>query len=250
MSTQQTFSDEELTAYLDGEHDHSRTDIINKALSSDPHLRDRLEQLSINKKAIRDAFDSLLAEAPPLSSVIKNSTKINFSLPKYIMGIAAMITLSVTIGWQSHQQFNNQPNNDWKTYVAAYQALYTRNTLAHINNPTRIQQAELQRVSVTLGKELILGKIKDLPQLHYKRAQILAYKGQPLVQLAFLSSMDTPIALCIIRSEDKQNSKVTLSNMEGMVTASWTKNGYAFLLIGGNDQYLIQSTANNFFAYL
>jgi len=55
------------------------------------------------------------------------------------------------------------------------------------------------------------------------------------------------VALCIMRSNKQSDqavqTAVEVSDMEGMSAATWEKEGYTYLLIGGRDAHLIRDTA-------
>ncbi|MGH1441198.1 MAG: anti-sigma factor family protein [Cellvibrionaceae bacterium] len=255
---QKKFTDEELTAYLDGEYEYTRADEIKKALAHDQNLKTRLEQLSFGKEDLRMAFDDILDVAPDLEPIQEQEaqaksafqTRSKIWQPSFASA-AAFALICFGLGLGSHFILPKaEALNGWQAYVAAYQALYINSTLSHIDNDNEQKAIELQRVSSALGKEIVLDNINSLQQLDYKRAQILGYKGQPLAQLTFLSSTDAPIALCIIRSQSTALREINMTELEGMSSASWEKEGYSYLLIGGNDSMLIKDMANKFSAYL
>lgn len=109
----------------------------------------------------------------------------------------------------------------------------------------RIWFNELRKQAVRTG-----GGLAPVEQLDYKRAQILSFEGRPLIQLAFLSKVGAPVALCILQSYDGQESSPGFSEMRGMSSASWSKDGYEYLLIGGNDNSLIKQVAERYSAQL
>ena len=108
------------------------------------------------------------------------------------------------------------------------------------------QQDELNRVSAAIGKTIDVSALNVSPELDYKRAQILGFKGQALVQLAFLTSTGHPVALCIIRSDREAPGKIVSETMEGMSSAYWSQGGYEYLLIGGKDQSMVSRLAEKF----
>jgi len=256
MSNKIAFSDEELTAYLDGESDYARMDQINKALSQDSELRARIATLSLSHSTIKAAFDELLPIAPETSfdvSVDSSLGSRRLSVMKFssVAAVLALVTVSFVLGWGGgHRSWSPSVANTWHEYVAAYQALYITSTLAHIERSEKDMSRELKRVSLALGKDIQLKDVNSHAALDYKRAQVLGYKGKPLIQLAFLSMLETPIALCIIRLDGASDSEVQISDMEGMSAASWEKGGYAYLLIGGTDALLIDEMAADFQRYL
>ena len=94
-----------------------------------------------------------------------------------------------------------------------------------------------------IGKSIDLSTLKQIEGLDYKRVQILGFDGQPLAQLTFLSKVGAPVALCIIRKQGDGNTDIHLAELQGMSAASWSRDGYDYLLIGGSDAALIAATA-------
>lgn len=244
MSEGNTFSDEELTAYLDGETDHAPTAAIARALERDRDLAERLERLSVNTAGIATAFDRLLPEAP--EALLPDEPPQPAASRSYATNVRTLVAsglLCLVIGWSASYLVSQPEEETWMDFVAAYQALYSTETLAHIEQSPDAASAELQRVSGALGKELDLDDVKQDDLFDYKRAQILGYQGNTLIQLAFLSESGVPFALCIIRSEKQQRSDVRVATMEGLSSAYWSKDGYEYLLIGGNDAAVIERAA-------
>jgi len=233
------FSDEDLTAHLDGEADAALSMAIIKACENDTDLVKRLDELTIDTKAIMAAFDELKDSAPAMSALPAATTP----APRRWTGLAATaaaVVLGIGIGVfaRSPQQLDG-----WMDYVAAYQALYVQDTVASLPQQDPANDANLVRVASVLGRDL---KLPEGPSsLDYRRAQLLGFQGQPLVQLAFVSPSGAPIALCIIKN-DGADTELELVNLEGLSTAYWRKNGFNFMLIGGTDTELIKKEADRF----
>ncbi len=244
MNKQINFSDEELTAYLDGQFGYTRQAEIESAIKNDKNLQEQIDALSVNKDEIKDAFDGLLQFAPEQKLP---EPKNNVFRPQWAMSpaIAAAVALVFfSFGWTIKPTETVNSISGWKSYAAAYQALYINSTLDHINNDEQQLNEELARVSTALGKQLELDQLQSVDRLEYKRSQILGFNGQPLIQLAFLDSMDAPVALCIMRSKEDLEKAIELAEIEGMSSAAWEKDGFRYLLIGGQDSILIEEAAN------
>lgn len=244
MNKTAEFSDEQLTAYLDGEMDYIPADDIRAALKHDPELQARLDRLSVDKAALATAFNRLLDASPQAPDFSDVGGRVRD--PAWAVSwrrLAAVLVVGLGVGWTFALFSRGGELETWRDYVAAYHALYAEDTLAAIDRPTPVQTDELARISGLLGKPLDLTLLTDLPELEYKRAQILGYEGEPLAQMTFLSTDGVPIALCIIRQPDGENVPVTLAEMEGMASASWSSEGYDYLLIGGKDQTILDSVA-------
>ena len=246
MSDPRTFSDEELTAYLDGEVESAARAEIERALTQDAQLRARLDALSLDKAPLQEGLDALLTSAPQAPSW--DEAEAAFAKPERPARhgwrrTAVAAALALVIGFGSGILFGGKSEPGWHDYVASYHALYSNSTLAYFDQPEALAEAELARVSSAIGKSIELPVLSQPEQFDYKRAQILSFEGRPLIQLAFLTQVGTPIVLCIIQSSDADESAVRLTELEGMSAAIWSKGGYEFILIGGQDEALIADAA-------
>lgn len=249
MSKSIEFSDEELTAYLDGECDSTLARNIETSVASDPQVGSQLARLQLDRENLAHAFDQILDTAPEHTPAeyVEGSRQSGFGM-KAFGRTAAIMLVCLGAGFGAAQLIRESHANHWHNYVAAYQALYANKTLAHISQSEPAAAEELKRVSAAIGTTIDLTDVNQINLLEYKRAQILAYKGQPLIQLAFLSKLGLPVALCIMQSKRPAETDISVAPMEGMQAAYWSKGGYDFLLIGGADEKLIEQTALQFAA--
>ena len=244
MTERQTFTDEELVAYLDGEVEFTPADEITAALANDPELANRLAALDFNKDALQSDFAAMLGDQqPPALPASPASSGTSWAM---VGSMAASILVALFVGYGAGNFLNQPEAPGWKAYVASYQSLYSADTLRHVNSSPQAQTAELERVAAAIGKSIDLAALQQNPDLTYKRAQVLSFKGKPLVQLAFLTKSGEPVALCILKSSKPNSAQMSQANLEGMSSASWNKDGYAYLLIGGDDQSLISNLASNY----
>jgi anti-sigma factor RsiW len=248
MTNPNDFTDEQLVAFLDGETEHCPADAITKALTTDAHLAKRIEALSIEVDQVKHAFSGVLDTAPvapdflrqePLRS-IKPTSRFGWG------SIAAAVILALGIGFGAGQFTSPSPDNGWKQYVAAYQALYSTDTLVSVKTSSEEQNAELARVAAAIGKSIDVSALQIEQSVDYKRAQILNFKGKPLIQLAFLSKEGVPYALCILKAKDGAPKPVQMQNLENMSSASWSRGGYNYLLIGGSDDAVVSKMAQKY----
>jgi len=247
MSNSQKFSDEELTAFLDGEFEHASVEKIRQAVKNDSEIQARIEALSLNKSEVTTAFDLLLAKAPDMPVLPEvASARPELSVVKNWKLIAAFSVVFLLAGLYAGYFVGQNKDETWREFVATYQALYIHATLEGIDQKAEAASAELGLVSQAIGKKVDLSVLVQQNLLDYKRAQILGFEGRPLMQLTFLSKIGEPIALCIIRSKNRENNKVVMSEMRGMQAASWSRGGYEYLLIGGRDTALIKNAAVEF----
>ena len=252
MSQKTHFSDEDLTAFLDGEASAELAKKIECALENDAVLMKRLEDLSLPVDELKIAMQQVTDQAPSLPDVLTDRTSPSNKSPiswVYAGSLAASVLISLVVGGLfGKTYFAPSEAQGWKHYVAAYQSLYVGDTLGNIQlSPEQIQK-NLEDISGQIGFDLV--KMTADSELSFKRAQLLGFKGKPLVQLAYLSPDGQPVALCIIRTNKDNTETIGMEKLEGMAAASWRKNGYAFLFIGGEDEIVIREGAARFQALL
>ena len=118
----------------------------------------------------------------------------------------------------------------WRATVAYYQKLFVKETLARASGNEEVQSANLRAALDTVGLNLSVGKVSVEP-LEFKRADVLNFKGKPLVQVAYLYNGDTPVSFCIIRGR-KPVFGVKTERREGLNIAHWRSSEYGFMVIG------------------
>lgn len=251
MSDQRSFSQEELTGYLDGEIEPGLAEQIRAAAAEDRLLAQRIEDLRVDTQRIKSAMDTLLGDAPGAPDFLAEeapSTGAPRVTGRYRLIAASLVCL--LLGGLIGMQLGAHRDETWQEFAATYHALYVSGTLSHVDRPNTAEVAELQRVSQALGKTIALAAVSGIDRLDYKRAQVLGFEGQPIVQLAFLSKIGAPIALCIKRSVRSSHEAMRSRTMRGMRAVTWAKDNYEFLLVGGNDRELLEQAAKKLSAQL
>lgn len=257
MNTPRTFSDEELTAFLDGEADDVLLEEISEALETDAELEERMAGLEIPMAAITGAFDQMLADAPamPALPTLKDAVpeptkapepantnaplKWAWGLGTFGTGIAAGLAVALFTGFGTPEP----APRGWVSFVASYQTLYTTTTLAGLN-PSEAEAA-LQLASVSEGIGIDLAGLPQAEGLTFRRAQLLGFNGKPLVQISYLRDDGTPVALCIIPAGPDEKG-LSMGAAEGLDVARWNTPGFGFLLIGGQDGEPLAREAETF----
>jgi hypothetical protein len=243
MSKRRTFTDEELTAYLDGEAtERLRTDIA-AALKRDNTIRKRLDGLAIDTAALKSAFDALLPSAPKAPNLGAREQATGSSLWTRYRELAATALLCLAVGWGGAAYVLQPKAESWQDFAATYHALYVNGTLIDSEKDEVGLATELKRVSSSLGKSVNIKALSQISGLNLKRAQILGFEDRPLMQVAFLSKAGAPVALCIMKALHGHDSGVEISRMRGMSAATWSKGDYEYLLVGGSDGELIRTAA-------
>jgi len=142
--------------------------------------------------------------------------------------------------------FNNAPtlHDDWRLEVAHYQALYVNDTVAPLIGETEELSVQFETASAKLGYDLPQAALDQLDQLDLRRAQVLGFNDRALIQIVYADKMGTPIALCIMTKSDGTKATAPKGEMLlNMASASWANDTHEFILIGGQDQGLIDQTA-------
>lgn len=250
------FGDAELIAYLDGRLDESRRQAIEEALKDNSALQFRLRELDINTLQIRDAFDSVLVNAPktdlpPAAPAMTRQAvhvdpvdPVRVSKPgKWRWAIAACLMVAVAAGWFARGAIEgvDETTPPWQVAVADYQRLYTMETLGTAQpDPLQVAQ-QLDRVSQNSGLT-VTTEMVDIPGLTFRRAQTLGIDGQPLIQMAFATAQGAPVALCFTR--DKATADTIASNtIAGLNSSSWGNGEFGFIIIGDVPQKLLDTSA-------
>ncbi|WP_283195355.1 anti-sigma factor [Rhizobium sp. AN80A] len=234
-------SDEELTAYLDGELPPTEAARLEALLETDAELAARLEFLSRASLPFAQAFDPLLSQAPKteLEAILSRLSATPVATPapsrrRFIGALAACLVAGVIadrafIG-VSRQLAATDENSEWRATVAEYIALYTPETLAGPVPSLASQQAQLAAVEARLGLSLSPEAVA-LSGIDFKRAMLLQYDDKPLAQLAYLDPETGPLALCIVRSDDGARPP-NVEARKGMNVIYWSDKTHAFMLIG------------------
>lgn len=114
----------------------------------------------------------------------------------------------------------------WRQAVADYQVLFTTDSLT----PDQGGGAALALASEQVGLALDPAT-RAAAGLEFRRAQVLAFNGKPLVQLAYLGDDGIPVAFCIIAS-NKPEADVQYEVRNGLGIVHWIIGGYGLMVIG------------------
>ncbi len=265
--------DEDLVAYLDGELSLSDRQSIDQALSESADLRQRLEQLRQGGRPFREAFDTLLDQAPmdrlmaalpepTLSASVISTSKATPPRPAndwQSIGVAAMLLLTLGIGFAvgfgtSSDRAGQRESallaeldemeaeleeaeaaadaapvvtaKGWRQAVADYQMLFTTESLTPDQGGGDALALASERVGLPLDPAT-----RAASGLQFRRAQLLAFKDKPLVQLAYLGDDGVPVAFCIIAS-NKPEAETQYEVRNGLGIVHWIIGGYGLMVIG------------------
>ncbi|MBY5406570.1 anti-sigma factor family protein [Rhizobium leguminosarum] len=245
MSTKHTIpSDEELTAFIDGELTAEEAARIDAIVNEDESVAERLEFLAraslpfkqafapLLSQAPREKLETMLAAIPAQPSARPASTPAFASRRRFLGALAASLVAGIAIdravigiGFSAKDE-----NSEWRSVVADYISLYTPETLAGPVPTREVQAAQLRPLDEKLGLSLSPEAV-SLPGIDFKRALMLQYDGKPLAQIAYLDPETGPMALCIVKS-DAGRKAPDLESRKGLNVIYWSNETHAFMLIG------------------
>lgn len=241
------FTDEQLTAFLDGELPLNEAQAIADALEHDPELAKRLADLEVDFAPIRAAFDDLLKDAPVIP-IAANETH----APRRWVTPLIAASVALLVGFGAGFTVPRAPvpvaAPGWLEVVASYQALYSAETLAAVQPDAVSRMAEVARVAGALGAPLTAENVASA-DLRYARGQVLDLNGQPLAQFLYQAADGTPVALCVIAT-GAEDAPVSARTVGGMNAAVWRQGGFAYLVIGDTDAATISDAAVEFAAQI
>lgn len=245
MSNESIFlTDEQLTAYIDGELPPDEAARVEAILDADERVAARLTFLSRSSLPFGQAFKPLLEAAPKAEleamlealSVEAKPTPIPVRTSRrgFLGALAACLVAGVVVdrtfmGLQRRLVARDE-SSEWRAAVAEYIALYTPDTLAGPVPSREAQAAQLAIPGGKLGLSLAPETI-TLPGVDFKRALLLQYDDKPLAQIAYLDPESGPMALCIVRSDDGAKPP-EVEGRKGMNVVYWSNPSHAFMLIG------------------
>lgn len=259
-------TEEDLVAYLDGMLEGEEAEYIEREVKMDRGLDARLELLRSGMRPFDEAYDLLLHEAPnkrlkqilklakepppppveepepeaePVSAQVevvsqepwRGWRKLAAGLAFFAVFAAGLVTSRfVEIPGVPPQVARAPAVKGWRAAVAEYQALFVKETLAQAGEDAQVQSANLRAALAHVGLNLSVPQVSVDP-LEFKRAEVLNFKGKPLVQMAYLFNGDTPVSFCIIKS-GKPAHGVKSEKRLGLNIVHWRSKDYGFMVIG------------------
>ena len=234
----QEYSDEDLTAFLDGAIAADVAAKINAAAKVDATLARRIEALTVDTDILKTAYEPMLGVAHARSLMHKLECARSHEIanrsnrPTGLLtaaSYAAAIVIGAVLSW-----IFLSPKTDWRVEVAHYQALYVPATLNSVAPDMPRLQTEFTRASSAVGLALDPLAFSDLEGLQLRRAQVLGFDDAPLVQIAFTLADGTPVAFCILQQSGNK-SALEPDTLIGLAAASWSTATHRFLAIGGDN---------------
>jgi anti-sigma factor RsiW len=235
-----TEDDAELVALIDNELDEISKSRLLARLHADEALSRRYEALRAVGAPIAAAFDALLENAPVarLSAALRFADPrraparrtARFALRELAAGIAIGLLVAGAAASIGLSLAPHPDGKDWRAAIVEYMSLYSADTFALANpDPARAAE-ELRALSAKLGSALTPENV-TVAGLRFKTAQVFAYEGKPLGQIAYVDANGAPVLFCVIA--EAEADAPTRDEMRGDVSlSSWSRGGRGYMVIG------------------
>ncbi|SDT15507.1 Transmembrane transcriptional regulator (anti-sigma factor RsiW) [Pseudomonas asplenii] len=233
-------SDELLVAFIDDQLDAEERARVAVAIAENPAVAARIDWLGRSSMPFQQAYDELLEQAPHsrladmLETLGAQPARPSMSRRRFLAVAAGFMVAGVAADrlFQVWQAPKEQSEATWRSVVADYMTLYTKQTLDNLPNDETAQRAQLRTLDKDLGLTLEPDQVL-LPGAQLKRAQMLEYDSEPIAQLAYMDTQYGPLALCITRAQ-KGTRPPTEEVRRGMNVVFWVGQTHAYMLIGRN----------------
>jgi anti-sigma factor RsiW len=232
--------DAELVALIDNELDESRRTALLARLAADERLRERYEEFRQTGAPLAASLDELLTQAPvarlraalPADEPLRQPSKrfAGIALRELAAGIAIGLLAAGAAAWVAVSFWLPSEQEDWRSEVAEYTNLYTRETFSPLNPDAGLQSAELSAIGAKVGAHLTPENVA-LPGLRFTTAFMLSYNGAPLGVVAYVDPSGAPVLLCII-ANDAPDAPMRSERWDNLSLAWWSRGGRSRLVIG------------------
>lgn len=212
--------DADLVALLDGALPSADAEALRTDIAADPALRARWEALDVDLAGLRTQADTLLASAPPVPAAATVAPRGSVAT----LAMAASVALALVLGGVLVGTRLGGAE-DWRDYAAAYHLLYQPETLA----APVVGDGGVAHVSEVLGHDL--SALTEVEGLNFRRAQVLGWEGETLVQFAYLDASGRPVAVCVMATNDGAQAALT-QERHGLSTTTIPAGALQVLVIG------------------
>ena len=141
--------------------------------------------------------------------------------------IAAMVMFGGGVMWGGRAPSERDGLLD---EIAGYHGVYSRET-AHL---VEVPDSQAGQLTAWLGERLDHEiKVPDLADagLHFAGGRMLVVNDRPVAELMYTRARGRPVAVCVTQIDGKPWSMV-VEQHGALRTASWTKDAYAYVVVG------------------
>lgn len=237
-----------LLAYVDGDLSPERRAEVQAAAANCGQLAARLAAMQASALPYAAAFERQpLPEVPPgLASRVARLTLTrdiaSLHRDSYRPRLAAAFLVGALLGgglfnlWGSGTlRTSNAPGaSAWVQAVAAYQALYSRETVVNVVEDHALTVRTVGELRDVAGLPVSIPDLRDAG-LTFKRVQRLSFRDQAVAQLVYLPARGDPIALCLTR-EAGADQRPHAQKLGSMQSVTWRRDHVSYVLLGRSGQ--------------
>lgn len=244
-------SDELLMAYVDGQLDKPQTSVVTQILRDDPDLAVRVSRLQQTQAQLLDTFGALLREGASAAARDKRMRRGQGRPGFWVTALAASLLVLLGAGAGlggayfagmvkgPAKESAQLPPTNWPGDIAEFHAFFTTDTM----RVSPESQANPDMVKFQLSQAFDGIKLPDLTEqgLKLARGQMLNYRGNKVMQLAYIGKGQSLVALYISGGEGEASMS---PGMFGDVkTVSWAVGEQRFILAGTMAHGALQALA-------
>lgn len=235
-----------LIRYADGLASQSERERADKLIKTDASAAKLYSILEQTQAALEPCRDNTLPDADqsvvdlidgwqPSSTKTKRRFGVGAIAAALSAGLVAGHLISATVINQSNSgqmpsaTTEHSVTPEWIRLVADYHRLYTRQTISDTSAPDINTVGN--RVSEWLSRDTTIPDLGN-SGIDFKRAQQLTVEDDMLVQLAYLPRQSNPLAVCIRKTDEMNNSPVKYNTYGGMRYAAWHDGNHAVVVVG------------------
>jgi hypothetical protein len=236
-----TDDDAELVALIDNELERSSRTALLARLAADERLRQRYEELRQTTSPLTTSLDALLGQAPvtrlaaalPADENLRQRSRrfSGIALRELAAGVVVGLLVAGAIAWAASIFGLLGGKEDWRSAIAEYTNLYTKETFSLFKPDPAMQAAELNAVGAKVGVDLTPENVA-LPGLRFTTAFMLSYGDSPLGVIAYVDPVGAPVLLCIL-ANDAPDAPMRSKRRDNLSLAWWSRDGRSRLVIGG-----------------
>lgn len=252
-----TVSDEQLSAFIDGELASDEADAVRAALARDPVLQQRLQQLLAGDSFAVVGFRSALAEPMPAGLVraIEEAPAPADATPTpsqrpgerirsaVALSLALLVAGFIGVGLGYMVQGPPEPPAPaptaspapvgpppWLAQIADYHRIYAKQKRHLVEVPAAEKSHIEQWLAKTVGLPF---RVPDLTEqgLDFAGARLLVADAKPVAQLLYTSPSGAVVGICFTPS-DKPAAPFVEREVGGLGMVVWWRGGFGFVVVG------------------
>jgi anti-sigma factor RsiW len=250
-------SEEELSAYMDGDLAPFRRAQIDAALRADPQLARKLEAYRAQEASLRQASAGVLEEPIPdalLEAVRRPQRPVAHAaaapaaaLARRLWPLAASLLVGVALGWLLRTSL--QPDEDSLLAPFIRQAVASHELFLESAELERLRSAGAVPLEAVHSPFRTPIRVPELLDARYRPVQFRAVEGGggPALELAYAGE-DGLASLLIRQHSDRDDLFVRLRDVDGRAVLYWLDGPLIYALVSDGDEEELRAMARSIYA--